>query len=103
MAGGSPRIGGKYEARKAELRERIRAGTISSLETAVEDESHKRGIWQFGCYFCGKKIIHSMYVLEEVKYVKGDKESKATYYVDSCCFHDAKRTQYVGNTKIHLN
>lgn len=103
MSEGLPSFGKKYDAKKAELRELIRTGRISVLETFVGEESHDRGIRQFACYFCGNKIVDHLYALEVVKYVKGDKESRATYYIDGCCYHDARRIQYINGVPINLN
>jgi hypothetical protein len=103
MDKGQSGIGKRYYAKWAELTERIREGTISALETTVEEERIARGIRRFTCYFCNMNISGTMYVLEEVKHVKGTKDSKAPYYIDDECYHDAKRNQYFGDLKLSLN
>lgn len=98
---GLPSFGSKYNARRAELRERIRNNAISCLETTVEEEAFRSGKQGFTCYFCGQRISGMMRILEDIKYVKKVEGTiyssipvASTYYIHDSCYHDAMRFQY---------
>lgn len=102
---GLPSFGSKYRSRRAELRQRIRQGTISALESSVEAEAAKRGYPRFTCFFCNKPIPSSeisMHVLTDVRYYKkgeGMISSYASYYLHDNCYHDALRFQYEADSE----
>lgn len=74
-------IGSKYEKRKAELREKIRQGSIDST---VEDTNTR--LLQYGCYFCRETIVGKMRLL---------RDNDSSYFVDMRCYDEAKRNVYL--------
>ena len=80
-------IGSLYEITRSTLREKIRTGQLTGIESITPNHA---------CYFCSKRIQKEMYTIQmELN------QNLESFFLDKNCYQNAQALQYKEGYVIH--